>query len=331
MIGGRSQGLMARRRAPGGARQPMGGRGPALGRRRRMLPRPRPLVLAAALAIVLVVGGAWLWLRNSSLVAVNRVTVTGESGPDAGQIRSALTAAARNMTTRDVKMNQLRMAVEPYPVVKDLTVSTQFPHGMRIQVIEQVPVAVVSADGQRIAVAGFAARDPAEHRAGRNPPDGLGPSSGEAGRGRAVSAAGGDQSDHHGRLAWARRATAQRTQHLLRRVQSAGRQMGCGRRGAGHSGLGRSRLHRRHRPAAAGPWRRVGRRCCLVELCHLRRLGGLIVDAHRIHSRWLTEPNPQVELYSMPPASLRGSSRLARSATNVASSAAALTSSIVRP
>lgn len=111
-------------------------------------------MLAAALAIVLVAGGAWLWLRDSSLVAVNRVTVTGESGPDAGQIRSALTAAARNMTTLDVQMSQLRIAVEPYPVVKDLSVSTQFPHGMRIRVIEQVPVAVVAAAGHTIAVAG---------------------------------------------------------------------------------------------------------------------------------------------------------------------------------
>ena len=154
MIGPRSQGLMARRRGPGGARRPLGRRGPAQGRRRRALRRPRPLVLVAALAIVLVAGGAWLWLRDSSLVAVDSVTVTGESGPDAGQIRSALSAAARNMTTLDVQMNQLRMAVEPYPVVKDLSVSTQFPHGMRIRVIEQVPVAIVAAGGHRIAVAG---------------------------------------------------------------------------------------------------------------------------------------------------------------------------------
>jgi cell division protein FtsQ len=111
-------------------------------------------VLAVALGIVLLAVGGWLWLRDSSLVAVNRVTVTGESGPDAGQIRSALTAAARNMTTLDVQMNQLRTAVEPYPVVKDLSVSTQFPHGMRIRVIEQVPVAVVVAGAHRIAVAG---------------------------------------------------------------------------------------------------------------------------------------------------------------------------------
>jgi cell division protein FtsQ len=51
-----------------------------------------------------------------------------------------------------VKMSQLRTAVAPYPVVKSLQVSTQFPHGMKIRVIEQVPVAVVLAAGQRTAV-----------------------------------------------------------------------------------------------------------------------------------------------------------------------------------
>jgi cell division protein FtsQ len=154
MIGGRSPGLVARRRASGDRRHRPGRGGPANRRRRRALRRPPPLVLAAALVILVVAGGGWLWLRDSSLVAVDQVTVTGQSGPDAGQIRSALMAAARNMTTLDVKLNQLQIAVEPYPVVKQLSVTTQFPHGMRIRVIEQVPVAVVSAGGQTIAVAG---------------------------------------------------------------------------------------------------------------------------------------------------------------------------------
>jgi cell division septal protein FtsQ len=53
-----------------------------------------------------------------------------------------------------VKMSQLRMAVEPYPVVKSLNIDTRFPHGMRIRVVEQVPVAVVDAGGRRTAVSG---------------------------------------------------------------------------------------------------------------------------------------------------------------------------------
>jgi cell division septal protein FtsQ len=93
-------------------------------------------------------------LRDSSLVAVKRVSVSGASGADGPRIRSALIAAARNMTTLDVRMHQLRVAVSPYPAVKDLRVSTQFPHGMRIQVIELNPVAGVVVDGRTIAVAG---------------------------------------------------------------------------------------------------------------------------------------------------------------------------------
>jgi cell division protein FtsQ len=110
--------------------------------------------VSIAVALVVLLGGAWLWLRDSSLVSVDRVSVSGESGPDSVQIRSALVAAARNMTTLDVRMDELRMAVAPYPVVKDLRVSTQFPHGIRIRVIEQIPVGVVVVAGRTIAVAG---------------------------------------------------------------------------------------------------------------------------------------------------------------------------------
>lgn len=120
--------------------------------RRRM-----PLRVRVALVVVLVLaalGGGWMWVRDSSLVAVRKVTITGVYGPDAGQIRSALTLAARNMTTLDVRLAQLRTTVEPYPVVKDLRVSTQFPHGLRIRVIEQLPVGALFAGGHAVAVTG---------------------------------------------------------------------------------------------------------------------------------------------------------------------------------
>jgi cell division protein FtsQ len=120
--------------------------------RRRRLPRPGPRALVAVLAVLALGAGAWVWLRNSSLVGVQRVTVVGVSGRDARQIRTALVAAARNMTTLNVKMGALRTAVAPFPVVKQLHVSTAFPHRMRIDVVEQVPVALISAAGQQVAV-----------------------------------------------------------------------------------------------------------------------------------------------------------------------------------
>lgn len=153
MISGRGSGAVR-----GRSFSPFSGRRAARRRRprriRARLPRLSPRVLIVVLAVLALLGGAWLWVRQSTLVAVKRVTVAGASGPDAGGIRSALISAARDMTTLDVHMSHLRTAVSPYPVVKRLEVSTQFPHGMRIRVIEQVPVAVVEVDGRRTPVAG---------------------------------------------------------------------------------------------------------------------------------------------------------------------------------
>ena len=95
-----------------------------------------------------------MWLRDSSLVAVHGVTVTGASGPSAGRIDAALEAAGHGMSTLHVDVGKLRAAVAEFPSVKDIKVSTSFPHGMRIQVIEEQAVAVLSAPGQRAAVAG---------------------------------------------------------------------------------------------------------------------------------------------------------------------------------
>jgi cell division protein FtsQ len=117
----------------------------------RTLPRPpRAVVWALALLALLIAGG--LWLRDSSLVAVNRVTVTGLTGPQAGRIASQLDSAARDMTTLHVRGDQLRAVTQPYPVVKDVRVSTDFPHGLKIEVVENTPVAAISVNGAKTPV-----------------------------------------------------------------------------------------------------------------------------------------------------------------------------------
>jgi cell division protein FtsQ len=111
-------------------------------------------VIVIVIVIAIALGAGFWWFRDSSLVAVRQVRVTGVGGPQAARIRSALVAAAHNMTTLDVNMRQLHTAVAPFPDVKRLRVSTQFPHGMRIVVVQQLPVAVIADGGRRIAVAG---------------------------------------------------------------------------------------------------------------------------------------------------------------------------------
>jgi cell division protein FtsQ len=114
--------------------------------------RLRIAALAVALAIPLLAGG-WLWLRNSSFVSVEHVRVSGVHGSDAHAIEAALASAARQMSTLDVHEGKLRAAVASYPVVGALQVHTSFPHGISIRVVEQPPVAILSAGGISTAVA----------------------------------------------------------------------------------------------------------------------------------------------------------------------------------
>ena len=111
-----------------------------------------PRGLAVIVAVLAILAGGFVWLRQSSLVAVQNVTITGVAGPDAEHIRAALRESAETMTTLAVSDATLKRAVAGYPVVRGLAVSTHFPHGLSIDVSEQVAVALVSADGTRTEV-----------------------------------------------------------------------------------------------------------------------------------------------------------------------------------
>jgi cell division protein FtsQ len=109
--------------------------------------------LGIALTVLALFGGGWLWLRDSPLVAVRQVQIAGVQGPDAAGIDAALSAAARRMSTLDVSVGALRAAVAPFRVVRTLSAVASFPHGLRISVVEQPPVAALSVAGVRTAVA----------------------------------------------------------------------------------------------------------------------------------------------------------------------------------
>lgn len=114
--------------------------------------RARTAVLCTAIAAPLL-GGGWVWLRHSPLVSVERVSIVGVHGPEAAQVRAALTEAARRMSTLDVRTGALRTAVVPFGVVAALRAIPSFPHGLRIVVSEQLPVADLIVGSTRTAVA----------------------------------------------------------------------------------------------------------------------------------------------------------------------------------
>jgi cell division protein FtsQ len=138
-----------------------------IARRRRIAPRravaralrglsprfKRRLLVLVIVCLALAVGYQF-WLRDSSLVAVEKVTVTGLTTKDADRLRSALTTAGRTMTTLHLDRAALERAVTGYPVVRDLEVKPDFPHGLQVHVIEYQPAAIAESDAGRIPVAG---------------------------------------------------------------------------------------------------------------------------------------------------------------------------------
>jgi len=111
------------------------------------------LILIAALIALPVLGGSWLWLRQSPFVAVHRVEISGVHGPEAAEIKTALVAAARQMSTLDVHTGALRDATASFPVVREVRALPRFPHALEIEVVEQLPVAALVVGGTRTAVA----------------------------------------------------------------------------------------------------------------------------------------------------------------------------------
>jgi cell division protein FtsQ len=127
----------------------------------------RRLVLAALMAGALA-ALYHLWLRDSSLVAVKDVQVTGLTSKDGPRIRAMLEVAAEDMTTLHVRKEELEEAVRGFPVVGSIHVETDFPNGLRIEVEERPAAALVSVDGVPLPVAadGTVLR-------GLRPPEGL--------------------------------------------------------------------------------------------------------------------------------------------------------------
>ena len=99
-------------------------------------------MIALAASLVLTAGYRF-WLRDSPLVSVDDVSVTGLTTKDASRVRASLVSAAHTMTTLHVDRDELERAVEPYPVVRTIEVRTDFPHGLRIHVVEHRPAALV--------------------------------------------------------------------------------------------------------------------------------------------------------------------------------------------
>jgi cell division protein FtsQ len=121
---------------------------------RQLSPRLKRRLLALAVLCITLAAGYQFWLRDSSLVAVERVDVTGLTSSDAARIRTALTSAGRDMTTLHVDRAALDQVVAGYPVVRKLEIAPDFPHTLRVHVVEYEPAAIAVSDAGDVPVAG---------------------------------------------------------------------------------------------------------------------------------------------------------------------------------
>lgn len=121
---------------------------------RQMSPRFKRRLLGLLAASVVLTALYQFWFRDSSLVEVQQVQVIGLTTSDAARVRGALTSAGKTMTTLNVDRAALERAVEAYPVVRTVEVEPDFPHGLRIHVIEYRAAAIAVSGAQRVPVAG---------------------------------------------------------------------------------------------------------------------------------------------------------------------------------
>jgi cell division septal protein FtsQ len=109
--------------------------------------------LACLAALPLLGLGGWLVLRDSALFSVDHVSVVGLSRNALPAVSDQLLTAARSQTTTDFSTAALRSSVARYTLIDDVSVQTQFPHGVRIEVHERHPIAWLDVAGQGFALA----------------------------------------------------------------------------------------------------------------------------------------------------------------------------------
>jgi cell division septal protein FtsQ len=118
------------------------------------LPRRPVLVLGA---LVLAVGGffGWNWFRDSALVKVRHVEISGVSkSPDGESIKRDLREATLEMTTLHIDTAKLEQAVNQYPIVRSVSAAGDFPSTVEVKVHEYAPVAeLMGPDGRGVPVA----------------------------------------------------------------------------------------------------------------------------------------------------------------------------------
>jgi hypothetical protein len=114
-------------------------------------PHVRRWILAGVGAFLFLLSLYLFWFRDSSFVRVERVSISGLG--EAPRLQQQLASAAKTMSTLHVRQGRLDNVVAGYPAVQRLEVHPDFPHALRIEVVEFQPAAVLVSGTSRMPVA----------------------------------------------------------------------------------------------------------------------------------------------------------------------------------
>jgi hypothetical protein len=129
---------------------------PALDRRRREIARGRGrkrrrIALAAIGGLVCALAG--YWLATGPVLTINHVNLAGYTGPDATQLKSAITtAASQGGSLISPPVDNMTEVAERFPGVQTIHVSRDWPLGLNVRVVPANPEAIVRASGQAAVV-----------------------------------------------------------------------------------------------------------------------------------------------------------------------------------
>lgn len=107
-------------------------------------------VLIALALLAAIIAGAWLLVRNSSLVAVEQVRVIGLSGYYEKGAKAAVIAEAQQMTTMNFDDARIAAAAGEFVDVAGVQVQTDFPHAATIRLDVRRPVLIAKIGGRTV-------------------------------------------------------------------------------------------------------------------------------------------------------------------------------------
>ena len=110
----------------------------------------RRRAVAVAIVAAALLAGYYLWLRDSSLVAVEEVEVKGAT-TERERITAAIEAASEGMTTLHIDDEKLREAVSQFPTVASVRADSTLLHKLTVTVTERLPVVRLKSGGETLA------------------------------------------------------------------------------------------------------------------------------------------------------------------------------------